>query len=61
MLILKIEIIVTPHAYRNRDIENIEPGNYMEPRSLKFHIEPALTKVYVKDFYIVIVNCYECF
>ena len=29
-------------SYWNKDIENIEPPNNIEPISLKFHIEPAL-------------------
>ena len=29
-------------SYRNINIENIEPPNHIEPKSLKFHEEPAL-------------------
>ena len=28
-------------SYQNIDIENIKPPNHMEPKSLKFHFEPA--------------------
>ena len=30
--------------YRNIDIKDIEPANYIKPLSLSFHIEPALDK-----------------
>ena len=36
-----------PKPYRNIDIKNIEAQNHIAPKSLKFHIEPAVMCMYV--------------
>ena len=42
--------------YQNSDITNIEPPNHIKPKSLKFHIEPAL--IYTHTCKFTYMNAY---
>ena len=39
---MRISTKMTPRSY----VKNIEPPNHIEPKSIKFHIEPAIYTIY---------------